>query len=358
MTLEKLEEKLNSHIIFIYNNIALQDSAIIDNQMVTEIEKSIKNLNKYNSITFVLNTRGGNLASGYKIISMLKEKYKELNAIVLERCGSTGTFMLLAADKIYTTPSAMITPTEPQMQIYDGSGESVSTAVIRNYIESNMPSEKIKKLDAITYGNYLSTILYFKNLCYNIFTEDKAERIINFMLREVNSHQQPLIKKDFKKMGIELLPIPEHIIDCLETEHQKIKDFLDDKTNGHIRHTIIRNSQGTTSYEKRYNQDKHKVAEGYFIIEEEKFMKKQNKQNARVADIIKEVDIEKQMPVDYQDATAAHWDSYNDSHYHDNYDDRYDDYGDNSIYHDCYKDSVLVDTPKAKVKSRFEVKQQ
>ena len=46
MTLEKLEEKLNSHIIFIYNNIALQDSAIIDNQMVTEIEKSIKNLNK------------------------------------------------------------------------------------------------------------------------------------------------------------------------------------------------------------------------------------------------------------------------------------------------------------------------
>ena len=286
---------------------------------------------------------------------MLKEKYKELNAIVLERCGSTGTFMLLAADNIYAVPSAMITPTEPQMKLYDGSEENVSTAVIRNYIESNMPSEKIKKLDAITYGNYLSTILYFKNLCYNIFTEDKAEKIINFMLQEVNSHQQPLIKKDFKKMGIELQPLPEDIIDCLEKEHRKILEFLEDKTNGHIRHTILMTNNSTTSYEKRYDKDKHKVAEGYFIIKEDEFMKKQN---ARVRDIIKEVDAEKLTPVDYQDATAAHWDSYSDSRYHDNYDDKYDDYGDNSIYHDCYKDSVLVDTPKAKVKSRFEVKQQ
>ena len=78
MPLEKLEEKLNSHIIFIYNNIALQDSAIIDNQMVTEIEKSIKNLNKYNSITFVLNTRGGNLASGYKCFRACASKCAQL----------------------------------------------------------------------------------------------------------------------------------------------------------------------------------------------------------------------------------------------------------------------------------------
>ncbi len=130
MSLKKIEEELSSHLLFVYNNTSLQEDAVIDPELVTEVSKHIPDLNEYGSVTLVLHTRGGNLASGYKIINLLKEKYSNVDVIIIERCGSTGTFMALAADNLYVTSHAMITPTEPQMAVYDGYDSNVSIAVI------------------------------------------------------------------------------------------------------------------------------------------------------------------------------------------------------------------------------------
>ena len=159
-----LEEQTNSHFLFIYNNLDEKD-AIIDPNMVREISKSIKDMNEYNSITLVLNTRGGNLASGYKIIEILKNKFVNINSIVIEKCGSTGTFMLLASDNIYTTNYALITPTEPQLETYENGNNIVSSSVIRKYLEDKDNLDRVEKLNPLTLGNYLSTISYFKKLC-------------------------------------------------------------------------------------------------------------------------------------------------------------------------------------------------
>lgn len=338
-----LEEKTNSHFLFIYNNLDEKD-AIIDPNMVSEISKSIKDMNEYDSITLVLHTRGGNLASGYKIIEILKEKFKEINGIVIDRCGSTGTFMLLASDNIYSTNYSIITPTEPQLETYEEGNNIVSSSVIRNYLNSKDGLGKVEKLNPLTLGNYLATISYFKKLCYNTFKQDRVHNIIDFMLNKVDSHQTPLSKKDFEEMSIQLKDIPDDLYLILINEHNKIINYFK-KDNRNKPYSIIHSKNNTSVYEKRYNEKRHKVAEGYFIIEEDFFMGSL-KENGRVQDILEEKKVEN---TTYQDAATSHWDSYSDSRYHDNYNDRYDDYGDNSYYHDEYRDACLEkETPVVK----------
>ena len=68
---------------------------------------------------------------------------------------------------------------------------------------------------------------------------------------------------------------------------------LNNKTKEHTRHTIVRSDAKTSVFEKRYDQNKNKVAEGYFIIEEDKIMsQKKPVKNARVQDIIAEEQVE------------------------------------------------------------------
>ena len=357
MTLKELEERLSSHFLFIYNNLNEQENAIIDPDMLPEISNKIKNMNNYDSITIVLNTRGGNLASGYKIINMIKEKFSKVDVFVIGRCGSTGTFMALAADNLYTSNYAMITPTEPQMEICDGTNQSISISIVREFLDniSKYP-ECIRSLDPITFGNYCATISYFKNLCYNTYDKDKARKITEFMLNRVNSHQYPLNKSDFKEMGITLLDIPKEIELFIELEHNQIVKFLADRSTTSIRYTVIRSKEETTVYEKKYSKDKSKIAEGYFIIKEEEFMKKTVEKNGRVTDIMSESE-KSTKETTYKDAYSdRHWDSYNDSYYHDKYNDRYADYGDNSMYHDSYRDGAVVDKPKVMIKNPQETK--
>lgn len=337
-----LEEKTNSHFLFIYNNLDEVD-AIIDPNMVKEISNTIKDMNEYKSITLVLNTRGGNLASGYKIVELLKNKFDNINSIVIDRCGSTGTFIALVSDTIYTTDYSIITPTEPLLETYENGNNQVSSSIIRNYLQSKDGLEKVEKLNPLTLGNYLSTISYFKKLCYNTFKQDNVHKIIDFMLNKVNSHQMPLTKKDFDEMGIELKDIPKDIYSILIDVHNRIINYFK-RDSLNKTYTIIHSKNNTSVYEKRYNENRHKIAEGYFIIEEDFFMGNL-KENGRVKDILEEEKVEN---TTYQDAASSHWDSYSDSRYHDNYNDRYDDYGDNSYYHDEYRDACLEETPVVK----------
>ncbi len=361
MRLDDFDRLINKHVLFIYNNL-LSDDAIIDSSLIEEVNLHIKDMNDYSNLLLVINTRGGNLACGYKILSMLKEKFDKISSCVITRCGSTGTFIILGSDEIFLSSKALVTPMEPQM--YDVSSDTnISTSVIRNYLNETRSKEYsniVEKIDAITFGTYISTISYFRRLCYNSFG-DKSRDIVDFMLNDVDSHQMPLVKDDFKKMGIMVHPIPDEWLAMLLKEHENIDSYLNDRKGGRFnKYTLIRSNNKTRCYMKIYNSDKKKVSEGYFDVDEDEILgvnnnKKMNyfkgedlnmiKNNKRVQDILNEQNTTS-LP-EYRDAYGdSHWDSYNDSHYHDNYNDTYKDYGDNSYYHDSYKDAMETNKPK------------
>ena len=195
-------------------------------------------------------------------LEIIKEKFKNIEGIVLGRCSSTGTFILLGTDKIYVGPYSMITPSEPQITI---DNKSYSTSIIRNYLKEN------NSLDPIIYGNYLSIINYYKKLCKESYQD--SEKIINYMLKEVNSHQYPLNKKDFKKMNIEVDRLDEDIERLLLQRHHKILNYLKDKTNLENRFTLIETSNKILVRKKIYDKNKTLINFDYNIIEESEYEK-------------------------------------------------------------------------------------
>ena len=284
--LKNIEQERKENYIFFYTNLREED-AIIEPSQINILYSIIKDLEKkYDTVNIIINTNGGNLATGHKISKLLRECFKKVNFIVIDRCSSTGTFLALSGDEIILSKTAIITPTEPQMETLNENSMSISTSIIRNYLTNiNESKEYVEKLDALTFANYYSTILYFKDLCYNTYNKDKAERIIDYMLNKVNSHQIPLTKKDLESLGIKISEIDDELYNRLIKIHEMLTNYLNDEA----------------TFDKSYK----KLLDSGVL----------------------------------EDATI-HWDSYNDSHYHDRYDDRYGDYGDNSIYHDRYRDSM------------------
>lgn len=343
--IKNIEKILDSHLLWLYTS----DDSYIEPSIIEHIYEHINKMDIYSKVTMVINTRGGNLATGYKIVKMMQEKFKEINTIVVERCSSTGTLMLLSSDQIYLSPFAVVTPTEPQINAYDYGNISVS--VIRNYLDKVGDS----KLDAITYGTYLSTIEYFKKLCYNLFEAKKADAIIEYMLEEINSHEYPLSKEELEKLLLKIDYIPLNLQDDIYALHSKIKEFLDDKNCYESHKIVIMSSNLTTIYQKKYGLDRKKLDEGYIKLEGDSFMKNKNEEkkvNGRISDILEDVKLNSSPT--YKDAyNDRHWDSYTDSRYHDYGDNSvYHDYGDSSVYHDHYIDgAILSEQPKKKVKT-------
>lgn len=259
--LKDLEEKLQAHILLIYNNPE-EDDSIIDYYILKPLYEQLKELNKYNKLILLIETKGGNLAVGSKILEIIKEKFKIIEGIVLGRCSSTGTFILLGTNKIYVGPYSMITPSEPQITI---DNKSYSTSVVRNYLKEK------NSLDPIIYGNYISIINYYKKLCKESYKN--SEKIINYMLKEVDSHQYPLNNEDFKKMDIEVDKLPEDLEKILLDKHNKILNYLKDKTNLENRFTLIESSNKILVRKKIYDNNKKLKKFDYFKIEESEYEK-------------------------------------------------------------------------------------
>jgi len=266
-----LEKKLNEHIIFVYNNFNTSYNSMIDNELIKEIYLSFKKLQEYKKINIVLNSTGGNLASGTRLIDILKNMYESYEFTVLDRCHSTGTFIALSGDKLNLSPSALITSCEPQM---DAKDISISTALIRNILEHPNEINKISELlDPIILGKYYSTINYFKDLCYRIYSKDKAELIIDFMLNQINSHQYPLSKEELIKMGINVNLLTGDLLDVYEKLENRFKLlFATEEVNAEKEYKLsfISDRNQDKVYVKRYKYEensKQRIYEGYKVID-------------------------------------------------------------------------------------------
>ena len=269
--IHNLEELYGAHILFIYNNLK-KSSSFIDGDLVDQIYYRLKNLNRYDKLNIVLQTGGGNLAAGTRLINMLKNSNKKYTFTILDRCNSTGTFVALSSDIINITDKATITPCEPQM-FYNG--DSISTSIIRNIIDNyNSEIGIMDKISPKILGEYYATINYFKDLCYQVYDKDKACLIIDYMLNRVNSHQYPMSESDLVKLNIEVnnitnnteLTFLEKYSDCL------LKEF-NDKVDDNIiesRYNLINDCNGTVGYCKRYiksDNSSKRIFEGYKEID-------------------------------------------------------------------------------------------
>ncbi len=316
---ERLEDMLEEHVLFMYH----YDAKSLDSSILREIYKHTQKLNDYDTINIVIHTKGGNLGVGAKIMHMLREKYKVVNSIVIDQCSSTGSFMAVCSDNLLISHYALITPAEPKMSIYDDNNTSISVSNIRNLIEYNNGEE----LDSIILSNYLATNNYYKDLCYKLNDKEKADKIINYMLNEINSHQYPLDIDELNRVVN-----TRYLNKVEEREFEKIHNEIMsgfDKNNSKEKVlTVLLSKNILSKEEKVYDDNKEKIREGYSTIER----KEEHMKNIRIQDIFNEDERTKVKKVNSDYSDSYYNDAYTDSSYTD------------SVYRDVYLDTVYADS--------------
>lgn len=272
ISIRELEKELREHIIFVYNHLHVGDKSRIDDDLINQLYEKLKKLNEYERINIILQTAGGNLASGTKLISLLKEMYSSYEVTILTKCSSTGTFIALGSDKINVTSNAIITPCEPQMTYEE---DNLSISLVRNIIENyHNVINIINKVDPKIIGNYYATINYFKDICYQAYDKERADLVIDYMLNKVNSHQYPMSFDEIRKLDIPVIEISgrEECYFYEEYTANLLKEFEDVKLDDRIesRLTLISDRENTTAHCKRYvlkDERKHKIFDDYRVIE-------------------------------------------------------------------------------------------
>lgn len=196
------EEKLQSHIVFAYNHLDMEEESFLGYDFVNRMDAVFSELHQYDRVTLALNSRGGNLAAGAKLIRILHSHYKSYDVIVCSRCSSAAAFVAMGADRILCTETAMITPAEPQME---WKGKKISTAVVRNLLEQGKNVEHLMQgIDWEILGMYFAARAYFKDLCLNYLEKTRAEKVIWYMLDQVNSHQYPMTRDELRNLGLKV----------------------------------------------------------------------------------------------------------------------------------------------------------
>ena len=263
MRIKELEEKFDRDILVLYNDLSHPEESIIDNDLVEHFYKLIQENKKHNRLRLIIQTSGGNLASGARLVRILRQIYNSYDSVVINRCNSTGTFVILGGEKVWLSPQSIITPTEPQYVL--SSGEKISVSVVRNLL---INFEQIKEIVSPVawqdLGNYYATIQYFRELCQQVY--EKGDLIADYMLNQVNSHQYPMGLSDFEACHIKAEFLASKELDDYQLYHNQIINqqgkFLTHDNRIEVNTTVLSGRETEYTYIKKYDQNKKLYQEG------------------------------------------------------------------------------------------------
>lgn len=265
---EFYEKKLRSHIVFAYNNLDMGEESFLGYDFVNKIDEVFSKLHKYNRMILALNSNGGNLASGARLINILKSHYKSYDVIVCGKCSSASTFVAMGARRIICTRKSIITPAEPQLEY---NGKKISISVIRNLIEQSKKSNiSMQKIDWYVLGSYFASKSYFEDLCLNYLGRKRAQKVIEYMISQVNSHQYPITENELKGIGIDVKILEKgNYFKFINEKDRDINEKLKGNSDGLVKekylHIIVSSIQ-KEGYVKVYESEKNqyrKIFEGF-----------------------------------------------------------------------------------------------
>lgn len=262
--IKDLSNKLKKDIYFLYNN--LHRDSIIDEDFSYYICRMIQENKNFDDSLILLHSKGGNLKSGAKISDFIRKTYKDVSYYVPERSGSTSTLMVLTGDKVYLNDASIVTPCEPQIDTT--TGDKISVSDFRNYLEHHSQRD----INFVDLAKYYSTIKYFKDLCRKIYDEKTCNKIIEFMLNEINSHDYLLSIEEFIKMGVTLGNLKDLPIAELNDIHDTIKNIQRMELD-HIGTVLLGPDMGYV-FRKELGDDRRKIKEEYERVESSKILTK------------------------------------------------------------------------------------
>ena len=188
-------------------------------------------------ISLILHTNGGNTASAWQIVNLLRTFCDELEVLVPTKALSAGTLICLGAEKIMMTKQAILGPIDPSLDgpmnpIIPGTPNqraSVSVEAIQGYLDVAQNALSIKdptsltsiwnnlseKIHPLVLGQIFRTRDQIRTLAERLLDNqnlepDKAEAIIKFLSSDSGSHDHSINRREARELGLKIEnPTPE-----------------------------------------------------------------------------------------------------------------------------------------------------
>ena len=220
-------------------------------QMATDIIpfliKQINNIKESDSIDLLILSNGGDPIVSWRIISILREKFKHVGVLVPYTAYSAATLLALGADEIIMHPYANLGPLDPQLSFQDSNGKqkNIGYEDIVKYIDfvkdvsNNEPTVITDALDKLTKelsptmigfakrSSSLGLTMSKKLLETHMQDEDKINQIISTLNNNYYHHGYPLSRKEAKVLG---LPIAKDNSEIEELLWDLYEDYANEMT--------------------------------------------------------------------------------------------------------------------------------
>ncbi len=224
----KIEERRGRPLIAYYTSMRPNASGQMAADMIPELIKHLAHIAKNaKDIDILIVSSGGDPMVAWRIISMLRERFKRVGALVPYAAYSAATLLVLGADEIVMHPYSNLGPVDPQLVFKkEGQGEiRFGTEDLRHYFDyakadvGITDQRELAKVFELV-GNSIGPVQIGIAKRSMYLTEQLGEKLLSMHMEDINAvraivealnrsfyhHGYPVARKEAKEIG---LPISE-----------------------------------------------------------------------------------------------------------------------------------------------------
>ena len=204
-------------------------------------------------ISLVLYTTGGNTATAWRLINLLRTFCDELEIIVLVKALSSGTLMCLGANQIVMTKQSTLGPIDPSLNSpmnpqVPGSNPAqrapVSVEAIQGYLDvakelgvndsgslATILTHLSSQIHPLVLGQIFRTRTQIRDLAKKLLVhqeidDKKKEEIIGFLCSESGSHDHTINRREAAELGLKIEKPSEEFYEILRNLYKNISEAL------------------------------------------------------------------------------------------------------------------------------------
>jgi len=113
--IERIEKARGSRVISVFLGDRPGAETRIAPDLIPRMARYLREIGKVHSIDIFLYSTGGEIMSGYRVVSLVREYCKKFSVLVPFRCQSTATLLALGADEIVMSPEGQLSPVDPSI---------------------------------------------------------------------------------------------------------------------------------------------------------------------------------------------------------------------------------------------------
>lgn len=220
----ELEKTRKRPLIVYVTSIRPGCSAQMAQDVLPLFIKQINSIENNEAIDLLILSNGGDPIVSWRIISLLREKFKKVSVLIPYTAYSAATLLALGADEIIMHPYGNLGPLDPQLSFADENGKvkTISYEDITKYIEfvkdtgitdQELLQKSFEKLTAeipptligfAKRSSQLGLTMGQKLLATHMSDENKTKVISETLNTKFYHHGYPLARKEAKEIGLSI----------------------------------------------------------------------------------------------------------------------------------------------------------